>query len=173
MLNTFKQTVYFLKVMNINSCKALIGLSLVASCSTVLTPHPAEAQTTLPTIVVIGHPPQSRTDIERILDQVRQPSPITETLEDIGLLEPPQYPQTSLSLLTVDCRSSQDVRTNAVTQALSGRNSLTYLTFGTEVTVQYMNERGSEQFVVTGGGGPNTATVRALTPVAGTLICRP
>ncbi|WP_277883984.1 hypothetical protein [Leptolyngbya sp. FACHB-402] len=41
------------------------------------------------------------------------------------------------------------------------------------MTVQYMNERGSEQFVVTGGGGPNTATVRALTPVAGTLICRP
>ncbi|BAS57978.1 hypothetical protein NIES2135_26390 [Leptolyngbya boryana NIES-2135] len=173
MLNTFKQTVYFLKIMNINSCKALLGLSLVASCGIALAPHPAEAETTLPTITVIGHPPQSRTDIERILDQVRQPSIIRETLEDIGALEPPQYPQTSLSLYTIDCRSSQDVRTNAVTQALSVRGSSTYLTFGTEVTVQYMNERGSENFVVTGGGGPNTDTVRALTPVAGTLICRP
>src|SRR6478672_4928876 len=85
---------YFLKIMNINACKALVGLSLVASYGIALTPHPAAAQTTLPTITVIGKPPQSATEIQQILDQVRQPSPIEEAMEYVGIGDGPEYPQT-------------------------------------------------------------------------------
>jgi hypothetical protein len=160
--------------MNINACKALVRLSLVASCGIALTPHPAAAQTTLPTITVIGNRPQSPTEIQQILDQVREPSMIGEFLEYVGVMEEPAYPQTGLSLPTTDCRSSQDVRTNTVAQALSVSGSSTYLTFGTEVTVNYMNAGSSETFVVTGGGGtPNSDPVRAITPVAGSLVCPP
>lgn len=163
--------------MNINACKALVGLSLVASCGIALIPHPAAAQTTLPTITVIGHPPQSAAEIQQRLDDARRPQPswIEDVLESVGVVDGPVYPQTSLTLSTTDCRSSQDVRTNAVAEALSGPNPPTYLLFGTEVRVQYKDESGSETFVVTGGGSgaPNSDPVRAVTPVAGSLVCNP
>jgi hypothetical protein len=165
--------------MLINVRKALFLLTLVASSSIALNPIRAAAQTTLPTVTVIGHRPQSREAIERFLDQAREASLRTEILEFVGILDEPSYPQGSLSLYTVPCRLPQDARTNAVTQALSGPRSLVYpdgspyLAFGTEMTVHYMN-RGTERFVVTGGGGrPDGEPVRALTPVAGSLVCPP
>ncbi|HEY9747344.1 MAG TPA: hypothetical protein V6C63_01480, partial [Allocoleopsis sp.] len=139
-------------------------------------PHPAAAQTTLPTITVIGKPPQSAAEIQQLLDQVRQPLLIEEALESIGVMDGPEYPQTSLSLPTTDCRLSQDARTNAVASFLSSPNApSTYLLFGTEVTVNYANANSSETFVVTGGGSgaPNSDPVRAITPVAGSLVCNP
>jgi len=163
--------------MNINACKALVGLSLVASCGIALTPHPAIAQTTLPTITVIGHRPQSATEIQQILDQVRQPSMLGEFLEYVGLEDEPAYPQIGLSLPTTDCRLSQDARTNAVAFFLSTPQQApsTYLLFGTEVTVTYANAGSSETFVVTGGGSgnPNGDPIRAITPVAVSLVCHP
>jgi hypothetical protein len=164
--------------MPIKSRKALIGLALVTSCGVALTP-PAAAQTTLPTITVIGHRPQSQADIQRILDQVRQPPIWLELAEMVELVDPPEYPQQSLTLYTIDCRLPQEARTNAVTHALSIPNvnvgALPYLAFGTEVTVNYMNGNSTERFVVTGGGSgrPGSDPVRGLTPVAGSLVCRP
>jgi hypothetical protein len=162
-----------------NARKALIGLSLVASCGVALTPSLATAQTTLPTITVIGHRPQSQAYIQGILDQVRQPSLLLELAELLDVVDAPSYPEQSLTLYTIDCRLSQDARTNAVTHALTIPNvntgSSPYLAFGTEVTVHYMNGNASERFVVTGGGSgaPNSDPVRALTPVAGSLVCPP
>lgn len=170
---------YVLKIMPINSRKALCLLTLVASSGVAFAPKPAEAQTTLPTITVIGHRPQSEADIQRILDQVRQPSLLLEVAEFLDFVEPPAYPAQSLTLYTIDCRLSQDARTNAVTNALTLPNINTgptpYLAFGTEVTVHYMNGNSFERFVVTGGGSgmPGSDPVRALTPVAGSLVCNP
>jgi hypothetical protein len=161
--------------MPIDSRKALIGLSLVASCGFALPSPPATAQTTLPTITVIGHRPQSAAEIQRLLDQVRQPPIWLELAEMVELVDPPEYPQQSLTLYTIDCRLPQEARTNAVTHALSIPGSPTYLAFGTEVTVNYMNGNASERFVVTGGGSgrPGSDPVRGLTPVAGSLVCPP
>jgi hypothetical protein len=159
--------------MLINSRKVLVALSLVASCSVVFTPKSAAAETTLPTVTVIGHRPQSQAYIQGILDQVRQPPIWLELAEMVELVDPPEYPQTSLTLYTIDCRLPQESRTNAVTHALTIPGSPTYLAFGTEVTVHYMNGNASERFVVTGGGSglPGSEWVRGLTPVAGSLVC--
>jgi hypothetical protein len=127
---------------------------------------------------VIGHRPQSEADIQRILDQVRQPSLLLEVAEFLDFVDPPAYPEQRMTL-HIDCRLSQDARTNAVTHALTIPNVNVgpdpYLAFGTEVTVYYMNANASERFVVTGGGSglPGSEPSRGLTPVAGSLICPP
>jgi hypothetical protein len=162
--------------------KALIGLALLASCSVALTPKSAEAQTTLPTVIVVGRRPQSREAIDRFFDQAREASLRTEILEFVGILDEPGHPQQNLTLYTIDCRLSQNARTSEVTRALSIPLSATpgdstYLAFGTEVTVNYMNGSASERFFVTSGGGGgapgSSGLLRELTPVAGSLVCPP
>jgi hypothetical protein len=165
--------------MAITARKSLFLATLVAFCGVSLTPAIVTAQTTLPTITVTGRRPQSRADIDRFLDAVRDASLVTEVLEFVGIENEPEYPQRSLTLYTIDCRGlSQTDRTNAVTRALTIPLSMTagdsvYLAFGTEVIVSY-NGSGTERFVVTNGGGggtPSSSLARDLTPVAGSLVC--
>ncbi len=160
--------------MHINARKALIALALVTSCGVAFTPQAAKAAD-LPTITVVGSPPQSQAEIQNFLDGLRPPSygDLFENMLPDFLVEGEEAtPPTSLTLYTVNgCNVSQQARTNAVAREMSilatnhARNNPgtpPMYELGT-VTELHYNDGAGESFVVTS----NTPSAITITPVEG------
>jgi hypothetical protein len=161
--------------MHINSRKALIALALITSWQVVLTPKPAVAQTTFPTVTVVGTPPQSQAYIQNFLDGLRPPSfgdMFENMLPDSWGGGEETAPEISLSLSTVKgCNVSQQARTDAVAREMSilasnqARNNPSappMYAIGTVMTLHY-SDTASERFVVTS----STTSSVVITPVEG------
>jgi hypothetical protein len=167
--------------MHKNFRKALISLAFVASCSVVLAPHLVTAQTTFPTITVVGSRPQSQATIQNILDGLRRPSwsdLFENMLPDFVDGGTTIDPQISLTLSTVrGCNVSQQARTDAVAREMSilasnhARNNPgapPMYELGTVMNLHY-SDTASEQFVVTS----STTSAVVITPVEGSSAgCR-
>jgi hypothetical protein len=161
--------------MHKNFRKALISLAFIASCSVVLAPNLVTAQTTLPTITVVGSRPQSQADIQNILDGLRRPS-WSDMFENMlpDFLDGGETidPQVSLTLYTVNgCHVPQQTRTDSVAREMSilasnhARNnpsSPPLYELGTVMNLHF-NDGASERFVVTS----STTSSVVITPVAG------
>jgi hypothetical protein len=162
--------IYLLKIMVIRPRKALLALALVASCNVVLTPNPAAAQTTLPTITVVGSRPQSETEIRNFLDSLKRPywSDFFENMlpDFLGGGEEITADH-SLTLYTVNgCSASQQTRTDAVARDVSSsvNNRSSFYQNGSVFDVRY-NDGASERFVVTS----MTTSAVVITPIQGSF----